>query len=137
METKEILTNFKNVAVVGFSKDPTKPSHKVPMFLKEHGYHVIPVNPTVKEINGMKCYNNLEEIPDRVDVVEVFRPSKEVESIVEQAVRRAKEKGDVKVVWLQEGIVNENAKRQAEENGLIFVQDKCMYKEYTKYIEGN
>ncbi len=137
METKEILLKFKNIAVVGFSKDPMKPSHKVPMFLKEHGYHVVPVNPTVDEIDGMKSYKSLDEVPDKVEVVEVFRPSKEAKEIVQQAIRRAKEKGDVKVVWLQEGIVNDDAARMAEEEGLIFIQDKCMYKEYSKYIEGN
>ncbi len=137
MDTKEILLSFRNIAVVGFSKDPSKPSHRVPMFLKEHGYHVIPVNPTVDEINGMKSYKSIQEVPERIDVVEVFRPSKEAPLIVDEAVRRAKEKGDVKVVWLQEGIVSQEAEKKARENNLIFVQDKCMYKEYIKYLEGN
>jgi len=134
---KEILTNYKNIATIGFSKDPTKPSHQVPKFLISKGYNVIPVNPTVDEVLGRKSYKSVLDVPDKVEVVEVFRPSSEVPKIVDEVLERAKQKGDVKVIWLQEGIRNDEAAEKARKAGLIVIQDRCMYKEYKKKIEGN
>lgn len=132
---KFILENYKNIATIGFSKDPSKPSHYVPKFLMEHGYNVIPVNPTAKEILGKKSYSSILEIPDRIDVIEVFRPSSEVPKIVEEVIKRKREKGDVKVLWLQEGIRNDDAAKLAEKEGIIVIQDRCMYKEYNKLMQ--
>jgi len=95
---KEILTNYKNIATIGFSKDPIKPSHQVPKFLISKGYNVIPVNPTVDEVLGRKSYKSILEVPDKVEVVEVFRPSSEVPKIVDDVLERVKQKGDVKVI---------------------------------------
>lgn len=134
---KEILTNYKNIATIGFSKDPTKPSHQVPKFLISKGYNVIPVNPTVEEVLGRKSYKSVLDVPDKVEVVEVFRPSSEAPKIVDEVLERAKQKGDVKVIWLQEGIRNDEAAEKARKAGLIVIQDRCMYKEYKKKIEGN
>ncbi|ARM74620.1 CoA-binding protein [Acidianus manzaensis] len=132
----EVLRKYKNIATIGFSKDPSKPSHAVPKFLISKGYNVIPVNPTVNEILGRKAYKSLLEVPERVDVVEVFRPSSEIPKIVDEVLERVKEKGDVKVIWLQEGIRNDEAAEKARKAGLIVIQDRCMYKEYKKKIEG-
>jgi len=134
---KEILTNYKNIATIGFSKDPTKPSHQVPKFLISKGYNVIPVNPTVDEVLGRKSYKSVLDVPDKVEVVEVFRPSSEVPKIVDEVLERAKQRGDVKVIWLQEGIRNDEAAEKARKAGLIVIQDRCMYREYMKKIEGN
>lgn len=131
----EVLTKYKNIATVGFSKDPSKPAHAVPKFLISKGYNVIPVNPTVDSILGRKSYKSLLEIPDRVEVVQIFRPSKDVPPIVDEAILRARTKGDVKVIWMQEGIRNDEAAKKAEEAGLIVIQDKCMYREYMRLIE--
>ncbi len=131
----KILKEYKNIATVGFSKDPSKPAHAVPKFLILKGYNVIPVNPTVDSILGRKSYKSLLEIPDKVEVVQIFRPSKDVPPIVDEAIKRAKERGDVKVIWMQDGIRNDEAARKAQENGLIVIQDKCMYREYMRLIE--
>ncbi len=130
---KGILLNYKNIATIGFSNNPEKPARRVPAFLISKGYNVIPVNPTHDEILGRKSYKNILEVPDKVEIVQVFRPSEEIPDIVEQVIRRKREKGDVKVLWLQEGIMHESTKK-AEEEGIIVVQDKCMYKEYVKLI---
>lgn len=131
----EVLTRYKNIATVGFSKDPSKPAHAVPKFLISKGYNVIPVNPTVDSILGRKSYKSLLEIPDKVEVVQIFRPSKDVPPIVDEAIERARTRGDVKVIWMQEGIRNDEAAKKAEEAGLIVIQDKCMYREYMRLIE--
>ncbi|AWR98174.1 CoA-binding protein [Acidianus sulfidivorans JP7] len=128
----DVLKKYKNIATIGFSKDPSKPSHAVPKFLISKGYKVIPVNPTVNEILGMKSYKSILEVPDKIDIVEVFRPSAEVPKIVDEVLQRVKEKGDVKVIWLQEGIKNDEAAEKARKAGLIVIQDRCMYKEYKK-----
>lgn len=132
-----ILKNYKNIAVVGISRDPHKPARRVPKFLKAHGYNIIPVNPFADEILGRRSYKDLLEIPKdiQIDIVEIFRPSKDVTPIVEQAIERHKSYGDVKVIWMQEGIKNEEAKKKAEEVGITVIQDRCMYKEYVRQIE--
>ncbi|BFH73134.1 CoA-binding protein [Sulfurisphaera javensis] len=132
-----ILKNYKNIATIGFSKDPTKPAHQVPKFLITKGYNVYPVNPSADEILGRKSYKSILDIPDKIDIVEVFRPSSEVPKIVDEVLERVKQKGDVKVIWLQEGIRNDEAAEKARKAGLIVIQDRCMYKEYMKKIAGD
>lgn len=129
-KTKEILEKFKSIAVFGMSSNPSKPAYYVPKFLMDKGYEIFPINPKADEIAGRKVYRDLLSIPEKVEVLEVFRPSDQVLEPVKQAVERKKKTGDIKAVWLQEGITNEEAKKLAEENGLSFVQNKCMYKEY-------
>jgi predicted CoA-binding protein len=113
--------------VVGLSSKPDRPSYKVASHLKEQGYKIIPVNPTEKEILGELCYPALASIPESVDVVDIFRRSEEVPPIVEEAMRIG-----AKAVWMQEGVINEEAAARAREAGLMVVMDKCMRKEHQK-----
>jgi predicted CoA-binding protein len=128
----EIFSNYKNIAVYGMSKNPSKPSNSVPVFFIGKGYNIIPVNPTIEEVEGRKSYPNIADVPDKIDILNVFRRSEQCLEVVEEAVARKKLKGDISLIWLQEGIVNDEAKKLAEENGIEFVQDKCMYQEYLK-----
>lgn len=130
MNFQEIFENNKNIAVVGMSTNAYKAAHTVPMFMSKMGYHVIPVNPMAEEIKGLKSYKNLAEVPDNIDIVNVFRPSEDAEQVVIEAIERHKNKGDVKIIWLQEGIFTENGKKLAEENGVVYIEDVCMYKAY-------
>jgi len=131
---KYVLENYRRIATVGFSKDPSKPAHKVPMFLLSKNYIIYPVNPTANEIAGLKSYKSILDVPAQIDVVQVFRPSNEVPKIIDEVIERKKKVGDVKVVWLQEGIRSDEAARKAEEHGIKVIQDRCMYKEYMKKI---
>lgn len=117
----EILTKAKTIASVGISSNPEKESHRVGWYLKEQGYRIFPVNPTAAEILGEKAYASLSEIPEAVDVVQIFRKPEDVPPVVEEAIKIG-----AKVVWMQEGIVNEEAARMAEEAGLQVVMDACM-----------
>jgi len=124
---REILGSSEVVAVVGLSPKSDRPSHKVASYLKAQGYRVIPVNPTEKDILGEPCYPDLASIPEPVDVVDIFRRSEDVPAIVEEAIKiRAK------AVWMQEGVVNEEAAARAREAGLPVVMNKCMLKEHQK-----
>ncbi len=125
--TDEILGKYKRVAVVGVSRDETKDSRRVFEYLKSHGYTVYPVNPNADEIGGQKCYAGVLDIPGEVDIVDIFRPSSEVMPIVEDAIRKK-----AKVVWMQLGIVNEEAAELARKNGLEVVMDRCMMAEHRK-----
>ncbi len=125
--TIEAILNFRNIAVVGVSDDPTRPSHSVASFLAKHGYNVIPVNPKLTQWEGKKCYPDLLSIPGSVDVVDIFRRSEFVPPIVDEAI-----KIKAKAVWMQEGIVNEKAAEKAREAGIEVVMDKCIMKEYRR-----
>ena len=118
---KDILTTAKTVASVGLSGNEEKVSHSVGAYLQYAGYRVIPVNPTTDEILGEKSYPNLESIPEKIDVVQVFRRSEDVPPIVESAIKIG-----AKAVWMQEGIVNEEAAQTARAAGLQVVMDSCM-----------
>jgi predicted CoA-binding protein len=126
------IFSLKNIAVVGMSDNPEKPSNRVPAYLMKQGYKIIPVNPTKNEIMGLKSYKSLLEVEDEIDVVDVFRRPEQVLEVVRDAIERKKQRGDIKAIWLQEGIVNDEAKRLAEENGLLFIQDKCMFREHLR-----
>lgn len=123
---------LKNIAVVGMSKNEEKPSNFVPKYLIEHGYNVFPVNPTATEIMGKKSYRSITEIPDRIDIVDVFRKPEDVPSVVMDAVR----KPGIKVVWMQEGIYNEEAEARAKENGMDVVFNRCMMAEHKRLFKG-
>ena len=125
---EEILKSARVIAVVGLSPEPDRPSYRVASYLKEHGYTIIPVNPQEEEILGERSYPDLSSIPEPVDVVDIFRRSEEVLDIVEQAIRIG-----AKVVWMQEGVINEAAATRAKEAGLLVVMDKCMLKEHQKW----
>lgn len=129
---REILGKYRTVAVYGMSQNPGKPAHSVPAYLLSKGYDIIPVNPYVDKIVGRKSYPNLKDIQEKIDIIEVFRPSDRVLDVVKEALVRKEERGDIAVIWLQEGIQNEEARKLAEEVGIVFVQDRCMYKEFKR-----
>jgi predicted CoA-binding protein len=135
-EIKEILTKYKTVAVVGLSRELGKDSHRVSAYLKQHGFHIIPVNPFADEILGEKSYKSLLDIPPEIqktiEIVDVFRPSKDVPPIVEQAIKLKAAYGKPNVVWMQLGIVNEQAAEAARQAGLTVVMDKCMMVEHRR-----
>jgi predicted CoA-binding protein len=125
-----ILKEFRNVAVVGLSTNPERPSYRIASYLAGQGYNIIPVNPNARKIMGRQSYPDLSSIPEKVDVVQVFRRSEDVMPIVEAAVKiRAK------AVWLQEGVVNEEAADRARGAGLLVVMDKCMLAEHRRLIQ--
>jgi predicted CoA-binding protein len=121
------LNSSRVVAIVGLSPNPHRPSYIVASYLKEKGYKIIPVNPAVKEVLGEPSYPDLASIPEPVDVVDIFRRSKEVPAIVDEAIKIG-----AKAVWMQEGVVNEEAASRAKEAGLLVVMGKCMRKEHKK-----
>ncbi|VVB87302.1 CoA binding domain protein [uncultured archaeon] len=123
------ILDYRNIAVVGISDDPERPSHYVAGFLAAHGYNIIPVNPKLTIWEGKKCYPDLPSIPEKVDVVDIFRRPEAVPPIVDEAIAIK-----AKVVWMQEGIVNEEAAAKARAAGIEVVMDKCMMKEYKKLL---
>jgi predicted CoA-binding protein len=137
-EIKEILTKYKTVAVVGLSRELGKDSHRVSAYLQSHGFRIIPVNPFADEILGEKSYKSLLDIPPEVQktivIVDIFRPSKDVPPIVEQAAKLKAVYGKPYVVWMQLGIVNEQAAEAEEKAGLTVVMDKCMMIEHKRFF---
>jgi hypothetical protein len=124
---EEILKSSQVIAVVGLSLDPGRPSHSVANYLKKNGYRIIPVNPEAERILGEVCYPDLVSIPESVDVVDIFRRAEEVPAIVDEAIKIG-----TKVVWMQEGVINEEAAARAMKAGLLVVMNKCMRKEHQK-----
>ena len=123
----EFLNKYRNIAIVGLSSDPQKPSCKVARYLILQGYNVIPVNPNATEILGKKSYPGLSHVAEKVEIVDIFRPPQDVMPIVEEAI-----KVGAKVIWMQEGIVNEAAAGKARDAGLEVVMDKCIHHELVK-----
>lgn len=121
------IYSLKNIAVVGMSKNPEKAAHYVPKYLSEHGYNVIPVNPTTSEILGTKSYPTLLDVPVQIDIVDIFRPSDQVRPVVEEAI-----KIKPKVIWLQEGIHNPEAESLAQKAGIEVVFNRCMFAEHRR-----
>lgn len=128
-QIKRILSDYRTVASVGLSADETKDSYGVVVYLKRAGYHIIPVNPHAQKILGEKVYRDLLSIPKRVEIVQIFRPADEVPDIVDQAIQIG-----AKVVWMQEGIVNEAAAQKARAAGLQVVMDRCMMQEHRRLL---
>ena len=122
-----ILQTVRTVAVVGLSPNPERASHRVALYLREQGYRIVPVNPTVAHVLGERSFPSLAQIAEPVDVVEVFRRSEEVPPLVEEAVRIG-----AKVVWMQEGVVHEEAAAKARAAGLTVVMDRCMQREHSR-----
>src|SRR5271157_1501770 len=120
-ELQQILTSTRTIAVVGLSDKTDRPSHTVAAYLQKQGYRIIPVNPNLSEVLGEKAYPGLKDIPEPVDVVDIFRRAEDVPPIVEAAIAKG-----AKVVWMQLGIVNEAAAARAESAGLKVVMDSCM-----------
>ena len=118
---RDILANTQTIAVVGFTDKTDRPNHTIPAYLQSAGYRIIPVNPKLTEALGEKAYASVSEIPETVDVVQIFRPSEAVPPYVEEAIAKG-----AKVVWMQPGISNAEAAARAEAAGLQVVMDTCM-----------
>jgi hypothetical protein len=132
MSIKEVFEKYRRVAVYGMSANEAKPAYQVPKFLMSKGYEIFPINPHSDEIMGRKVARNLSDVEGDIEILDVFRPSDEAVKVVKEAIERNRSKGDIKVIWLQEGIISDEAKKLAEEYGFEFIQDKCMHVEYLK-----
>ena len=130
-DTKEILSKFKSIALVGASKDLTKTSSIVMKYLQDYGFKVYPVNPSMKgqKLLGETVFGNIKEIKSPIEIIDVFRPSDEVIEIAQDAVKIG-----AKVLWLQLNIKNEEAKRIAETNNILYIEDKCTKIEFEKHL---
>lgn len=122
-----MLTEYKTIAVVGLSSDASRASNSVSRYMQSHGYRIIPVNPNETSVLGEKSYGRLEDIPDRIDLVDIFRRSEEAGQHVDEAIRLG-----ARGVWLQEGVIDEKAARRALDAGLDVVMDLCILKEHIK-----
>lgn len=127
-EQIKAIYDLKNIAIVGMSKNPEKPSHFVPRYLIEHAYTVIPVNPTASTILERRSFQKVSDIVDKVDVVDVFRKSEDVYPVVQDVIRKM----GIRVLWLQEGIHNIKAEKLAIENGIDVVYNRCMMAEHMR-----
>jgi predicted CoA-binding protein len=123
----DILERYKSLAIVGLSSKWSRPSHGVATYMQSKGYRIIPVNPQETSVLGEKAYPSLEDVSEPLEVVVIFRRSEFVAAIVETAIRKG-----AKVIWMQEGVVHEEAARRAREAGVHVVQDRCILKEHAK-----
>jgi len=122
------IYNFRNIAVVGMSRDPAKAAHSVPQYMMERGYNIIPVNPIASEILGRRTYSYVSDIKSKVDIIDVFRPSKDVYPVVEDSIK----KPGISVIWLQEGIHNVEAEKIALDNKIDVVFNRCIMAEHMR-----
>lgn len=123
----DILSQYRTIAVVGLSSNPMRPSYGVAQYMQSRGYRIIPVNPNESEVLGEKAYARLEDVPEPVDIVDVFRRPEFVPAVVESAIRIK-----APVLWLQEGVTHPAAERAAEEAGMLVVADRCILKEHRR-----
>lgn len=126
-EIADLLRSSRTIAVVGLSSKRWRPSYGVSEYMQSQGYRIIPVNPFETEVLGEKAYPDLDAVPEQFDIVDIFRRSEFVAPIVEAAIRRG-----ARAVWMQEGVVHEEAARRAAEAGLLVIQDRCILKEHRK-----
>jgi len=131
-EIRSVLESYRTVAVVGLSRNPAKASYRVAQYLQSVGYRIIPVNPFVDQVLGEKSYKSLLDVPETIEIVDIFRPSEDVPAIVEEAIKLKNRLGTPKVIWMQLGIVNEEAARRAKEAGFKVVMDRCMMVEHRR-----
>lgn len=122
------IYNFRNIAVVGMSRDPAKPAHLIPKYMMERGFNIIPVNPIASEILGRRTYSYVSDIKSQIDIVDVFRPSKDVYPVVEDSIK----KPGISVIWLQEGIHNVEAEKIALDNKIDVVFNRCIMAEHMR-----
>jgi predicted CoA-binding protein len=128
-EIRNLLTTAKTIAVVGLSNNPMRASFGVSEFMQQKGYRIIPVNPNEKEVLGEPSVGTLEEIQEPIDIVDVFRRSEFVPEIVESAIAKG-----ARCVWMQQGVIHEEAARRAEAAGLLVVMDQCILREYHRLM---
>lgn len=126
---REILTQTTTIAVVGLSPNPSRASYSVANYLKNKNYRIIPVNPKQPEVLGEKSYPNLSDIPEKIDLVDIFRRPEHIPPIVDEAIEIK-----AKVIWMQSGIINHEAAQKAKEAGLEVVMDRCMYVEHCRLM---
>ncbi len=124
---ERILEDCKTIAVVGLSSDQGRPSYGVASYMRRRGYKVIPVNPNESEVFGDKAYASLADVPDKIDLVDVFRRSSEAGNAVDEAIALG-----IKAVWLQEGVIDQAAAQRAQDAGLLVVMDRCWLKEHAR-----
>ncbi len=127
MNPKEILQQFKKIAVVGLSSDPSRASFGVSRYMQKSGYQITPVNPNEVEVLGEKAYASLDEVPGPIEIVDIFRRPEFVPDIVDAAIRRK-----AKVIWMQLGVVHDSAARKAREAGIQVLMDNCILQEHMK-----
>jgi uncharacterized protein len=123
----DVLGSSRTIAVVGLSAKRWRPSYGVAEYMQRAGYRIIPVNPAETEVLGQKAYPTLDDVPDPIDIVDIFRRSEFVPEIVEAAIRKG-----AKAVWMQEGVIHEEAARKAEAAGLMVVMDRCILKDHRR-----
>jgi hypothetical protein len=121
----ELLKNAKTIAVVGLSCNPLRPSHGVSAYMQSHGYRIIPVNPNIEECLGEKAYASLLDVPDKIDIVNIFRRPEFVEAVVDQAIQL-----NVPAIWMQEDVIHERAADKARKAGMFVVMDRCILKDH-------
>lgn len=126
----EILQHCQRIAVVGLSPKSNRPSHTVASALQQFGYTVVPVRPALESVLGEKAYPDLYAVPDRIDLVDVFRAPEHVDTIVDACIELK-----IPVLWLQDGVINESAALRAEANGITVVMDRCIYRDYKQFIK--
>jgi predicted CoA-binding protein len=124
---KKILDECRTIAVVGLSSNPQRPSNSVSGYMKRQGYRIVPVNPNETDALGEKAYASLADVPDKIDLVDIFRRSEEAGAAVDEAIRVG-----AKAVWLQEGVVDRAAAQRALDAGLLVVMDRCILKEHAR-----
>ena len=127
MSIKEILDTYRTIAVVGLSARPYRASNGVARYMQKAGYRIIPVNPNEAEVLGEKCYASLDDVPENVEIVDIFRRPEFVPDIVEAAIRRK-----ARVIWMQEGVIHETAAERARAAGLDVVMDRCILQEHMR-----
>jgi predicted CoA-binding protein len=121
----DILQRSKTIAVVGLSSNPLRPSHGVSAYMQSHGYRIIPVNPNIEECLGEKAYRSLLQLPEKIDIVNIFRRSEYVDEVVDQAIQC-----EAPVLWMQEEVINERAAEKARKAGIFVVMNRCILKEH-------
>jgi uncharacterized protein len=121
----DLLKRSKIIAVVGLSSNPLRPSHGVSAYMQTNGYRIIPVNPNIKGVLGEKSYPSLLDVPEKIDIVNIFRRSEFVEEVVDQAMRL-----EIPAIWMQEEVVNEKAAQKARQAGILVLMDCCILKEH-------
>ncbi len=121
----DLLERAKTIAVVGLSDNPMRPSHGVSAYMQSHGYRIIPVNPNVKECLGERSYATIRDVPEKIDIVNIFRRPEFVEEIVDQAIQLK-----VPAIWMQEEVIHEKAAQKAREAGIFVVMDRCILLEH-------
>lgn len=128
-DIRALLRKVRTIAVVGLSPQPARPSYKVAREMRDFGYRIVPVRPGVAEVLGEKAYASLAEIPEPIDLVDVFRAAEHIDALVDECLRL-----NIPAIWIQEGVVNEPAARRARDGGMTVVMDRCIYKEYLSLL---